>query len=147
MANPLIAQGVLNRLRASVTFASNAGLNVTASYLGREGIGLRFSDPVTTPIKTMTGVIPSPEPYQTATVMIHLLKTQALADAFKAAIETSSLLGDVTIRPDEVGGIGPYQLSNSWIETVEAMSFDGTQAGWTISIGGIYYINSSLWGG
>lgn len=145
MANPLVPQGVINRLKASVTFASIATLNVTAGYLAKEGIGLRFTDPVTTPIKTMTGVVPSPEPYQTATVMIHLLKTQALADAFKAQIENNSLLGDITVRPDEVGGVGPYQFSNCWIENVEALQFDGSTAGWTISIGGIYYINSALW--
>jgi hypothetical protein len=145
MANPLVPQGTINRLRASVTFASLQGLNVTAGYLGKQGINLRFSDQVTTPIKTMTGVVPSPEPYQTAVVTIHLLKTQALADAFKSQIETSTLLGDCTIRPDEIGGVGPYQLSNCWIETVDPMPFDGTDAGWTIMIGGIYYINSALW--
>jgi hypothetical protein len=144
MANPLVPLGNLNRLIASVTFATNTSLNVTAPYLGREGISLRFSDPATTPIKVMVGVVPSPEPYQTVAVMMHLVKTLALANSFKTAIETNTLLGDVTIRPDEVGGIGPYSISNSWIENVEALRFDGTDAGWSVTIGGIYYINSNL---
>ena len=34
MANPLIAQGVLNLLRASVTWNNFQGLNVTAGFVG-----------------------------------------------------------------------------------------------------------------
>lgn len=38
--NPLIPQGTLNRVRASVVWPSFPNLNVTASYLGRMGIRL-----------------------------------------------------------------------------------------------------------
>ena len=39
--NPLIDQGVLNRIRGSVQWADFPGLNVTAPFLDREGINLR----------------------------------------------------------------------------------------------------------
>ena len=147
MANPQVPQGTLNRLRASITLTSFPNLNITASYLGREGISLTFDGVVTTPIDSMTGIVPSPEPYQRITVSAHLLKSQALANAYKAQIELNSLLGDVTVRPDvAIGtGIGAYQLSNCYINTVNALKFDGTDAGWIIMIGGIYLINSALW--
>src|SRR5271156_4655421 len=116
MANPQIPQGTLNRLRASITLTSFPGLNITQSYLGRQGISLTFDGVVTTPIDTMTGIVPSPEPYQRITCSAHLLKTQALAAAWKAQVELNALLGDITIRPDipSGAGISPYQLSNCY---------------------------------
>ena len=147
MANPLVPQGVLNRLRASITLSSFPGLNVTASYLGREGISMTFDGVATTPIDTMTGVVQSPEPYQRVTVSAHLLKSQALANAYKTQIELNTLMGDVTVRPDVPSGvgIGPYQLSNTALNTVNPLKFDGTDAGWIIMMSGIYYINSAIW--
>lgn len=144
MANPLVAQGTLNRLRASVVWASFPSLNVTASYLGKEGISLSFDGDATTTIDTMTGAVQSPEPYQRVTFSIHLLKTQALAAAFKAQIESSTLLGNATFRPDAVS-LPPYQLSNCAINTVNPLKFDGTDAGWVLMGRGFYIINNSLW--
>ena len=143
-ANPQVPQGQLNRLRGSITFSSFPGLNVTASYLGREGLGLNFEGQATLSIDTMTGVVQSPEPYVKASVMVHLIKTQALAALFKAQIENSTLLGDATVRTDATS-LPPYQLSNCAISTVNAIKIDGTDAGWVIMITGIYYINSALW--
>ena len=144
MANPIVPQGVLNRLRASITFVGFPSLNVTASYLGKEGVSMSFDGVATTPIETMTGVVQSPEPYQRVTVMAHLLKTQALANAFKQQIESSTLLGDCTVRTDAVN-MDPYQLSNCSVNNVNPLKFDGLDAGWGIIITGIYYINSALW--
>ncbi len=144
MGNPIVPQGVLNRIRASVTIPSATALNVTASYLGREGISLTFDGVVTTPIETMTGLVMSPEPYQRVTVGIHLLKTQALANAYKAQLESLSLIGDVTIKPDAIA-LDPYQVSNTTIYNVSPLKFDGTDAGWSVMLVGIYYINSQLW--
>ena len=77
MANPIVPQGTLNRLRGSVTIPSNTGLNITASYLGKDGISMSFDGAANTAIDTMTGIVQSPEPYQRVTVAIHLLKSQA----------------------------------------------------------------------
>lgn len=143
MSNPIVPQGVLNRLRASATFPAFTGLNVSASYLGKDGISLAFDGVVTTPIETMTGLVMSPEPYQRVTVTMHLLKTQALANSFKSQIETSSLIGDVTIKPDATT-LDPYQLSNVTIYNVSPLKFDGTDAGWVVMMVGIYYVNANL---
>lgn len=144
MANPQIPQGTLNRLRGSVTITSFPGLNITASYLGREGISLSFDGMATLSVDTMTGVVQSPEPYQRVTLSVHLLKTQALADLFKQQIESTTLLGEVTVRTD-AQALSVYQLSNVAVTTVNPMKFDGTDAGFAVVMSGIYYINSSLW--
>lgn len=144
MANPIVPQGTINRLRASVTVTSLSALNITASYLGKEGISLSFDGLITTPIETMTGVVPSPEPYQKVTISAHLLKTQALANAWKQQLEALSLIGDITVRSDSAQ-LDPYQFSNCYITNVNPLKFAGDDAGWVISLGGIYYINSSLW--
>ena len=146
MANPIVPQGVLNRVIASISFPDFPGLNITASYLGREGISLSFEGAATTPIETMVGVVQSPEPYQRVAFAAHLLKTQALATNFKAQLESSTLLGDgVTIRPDvPTPGITPYQIDNVAINNVSTLKFDGTDAGWVIMFSGIYYINANL---
>ena len=144
MANPIVPQGTLNRLRGSLTLPAFTALNVTAPFLGKEGISITFEGVVTTPIETMTGLVMSPEPYQRVSASIHLLKSQTLANSWKRQLETLSLIGDATIKTD-AATLNPYQLSNTTIYQVAPLSFDGQNAGWTVSIVGIYYINSALW--
>ena len=144
MANPIVPQGTLNRLRGSVTIPSNTGLNITASYLGKDGISMSFDGAANTAIDTMTGIVQSPEPYQRVTVAIHLLKSQALADLWKGQIESNVLLGDITVKTD-AKNLSPYQLSNCAVMNVNPLKFDGTDAGWIVALTGIYYINSDLW--
>jgi hypothetical protein len=147
MPNPLIAQGSLNRLRASIVWPSNASLNVTASYLGRMGIRLALDGESTLYIPTMTGAVTSPEPYMMITCTIHLLKTQQLAGLYKAQMETNALLGDGTVRPDVAAGngLGPYQITNCAIESVAELAFAGDDPGFSVRIRGYYLVNSSMW--
>lgn len=144
MANPIVPQGTLNRLRGSVTVTSNTSLNVTASYLGKEGISLSFDSPTDTVIDTMVGVVQSPEPYQRVTCAIHLLKTQALADMWKQQIEGNVLIGEIVVKTD-AATLSPYQVSNCAVMNVNPLKFDGTDAGYIVMISGIYYINADLW--
>lgn len=145
MPNPLVPQGTLNRLKASILLNSFPALNITPPFLGREAIRLAFEGAATTFINTMTGAVTSPEPYQKATITANLLKTQGLADAWKQQYESSSLLGDLTVRPDVTsGGIGPYPITNCAIQDLRELNFAGEDAGWIITIGGYYLINSTL---
>lgn len=145
MPNPLIAQGTLNRLRASVTWSANPTLNVTAPYLGREGIRLSLQGESVMYIPTMTGQVTSPEPYMGIEMTMHLLKSQALADQYKQTMETNSILGDGTVRPDTTT-LGVYQIINCSIRTIRELNFSGEDAGFVVSIGGYYLVNSSLFG-
>lgn len=147
MANPLTAQGSLNRLQASIVWTEQPTFNVTPSYLGEQAIRLALEGTATTYIGTMTGAVTSPEPYQMVTIGVHLLKPQFLANQYKRRMETNSLMGQCTIRPDVQGknGIGVYQIENCAIQNVAELDFGGKDAGFRITIGGYYNINSSLW--
>lgn len=162
MANPLIAQGTLNRLVASVIWQNFPFLNVTPSFLNREGLRLSLDGEATRFLPTLTGAVTSPEPYQMVSLSINLLKTQPLSALYKAQMETNCLLGDGVIRPDvaiggavsgsvitavtgQTGGLTPYDITNCALESVREQTYNGEDAGWTIMVRGYYLINSNLW--
>jgi hypothetical protein len=142
--NPLVSQGSLNRLRASVVWPDNPTLNVTASYLGKEGVSLALDGEATTFINTLVGAVTSPEPYQMITLTIHLLKTQGLASLYKSQQETSSLLGSGVVRPDSVA-LSAYDIVNCAIASVRELKFNGEDAGFMVTVRGYYLVNSNLY--
>lgn len=143
MPNPLIAQGSLNKLRASITWPSFPTLNVTAPYLSKEGIRLALQGESVLYLPTMTGAVTSQEPYMMAECTINLLKSQSLANLYKQQMETNALLGDATIRPDAVP-LGIYQITNCSIKSIRELDFSGEHALFSVNIGGYYNINSIL---
>jgi hypothetical protein len=143
-ANPLIAQGTLNRLRGSVVVAGFPQLNVTAPYLGKEGISLALGGESTTYLDTMTGAVTSPEPKMMVNCVVHLLKTQPLAALYKAQMELLSLIGDITVIPD-AATLGNYQIINCAIAAVSELRFSGEDAGFGVTLKGYYLINAALW--
>lgn len=143
--NPMVPQGLLNRLIASVIWPDFPALNVTASYLGEEMTRLNFNGTAATRINTATGQVPSPEPFVAMTLRINLLKTQALADAYKRQMEASVVMGNCIVRPDAVT-LSPYTLNNCTLGQVETLDFNGKSVGWIISVDGYYLINANLWG-
>ena len=143
MANPQIQQGTLNRLLASVVYADFTQLNVTSGYLAREAISLSFDGDTSLLIGTLTGAVTSPEPYIYGTVTMHLLRTQALGNAYKTQIETNTTLGSVTVIPDSTA-LSPFQLNNCVLMSIQETAFDGTQAGLIVRLRGVYSINASL---
>jgi hypothetical protein len=142
--NPLLSQGTLNRIRASVVVPGNSSLNVTAPFLHKEGISLALEGESTTYIPTMTGMTTSPEPYMSATVSISLLKTQSLAGIYKAQMENLSTIGDITVYPDVSTGLPTYTIVNCAIESVREMKFNGEDAAWVVMIKGYYVTNNAL---
>jgi hypothetical protein len=143
-ANNLIPQGTLNRLRPSVVVPNYPQLNVTAGFMGKQMIRLTLEGNTTLMIPTQTGNVTSPEPFQMASLMVHLLKTQNLASLWKQQIETIATVGDITVTSDT--SVFPnYYLSNCAIETVSEVSFAGDDPGYIVHVTGAYYINSNLW--
>jgi hypothetical protein len=143
VSNPLIDQGVLNRLRGSVVFSGFPSLQITAPYLGKAGIRLALEGESVLFIPTMTGAVTSPEPYLMVSLSMNLIKTQPLADAFKKQMESNSLLGPATVRPDS-SALSPYDLINTAIESVRELNFSGVDADYLVVIKGYYSVNSSL---
>mgnify|MGYP006921454244 CR=1 FL=1 len=150
MPDPRVPQGNLNRIKASLLWTSFPQLNVTASYLGREGLSLSFEGSATGVIPTMTGLVNSPEAFQSILVSVHLLKTQPLCVLYEQQRQTDTLLGDGTIRPDvnrSNGGLGAYDILNMSIRDVSDLSFNGSDDGYRVQLGGYIIINSALWDG
>lgn len=144
MPNPMIRPGVLNRVRASAKFTDYPQLNVSASYLAKEGIEITFQGNIVEPLPAMTGVVQSPQPYVLAQVKIHLLRSQALASQYKTQIELDAILGDVRLYTDS-STFGEFDLVNTAITSVGDMTFAGGDPGVVITLTGTYYVNSSMW--
>lgn len=144
--NPLIDQGVLNLLKASVVWSDFPGLNVTAPFLDRAGITLRLDGKAALQHGTMTGVVQSPQPYLPVTVVIPLLRTQPLSEAYKTQMEKNVFIGAGTVWPDVAGGAGlsSYQLAQMAIESVGELNFAGQTPQYGVSLMGVYYVNSDL---
>lgn len=148
MADPLVPQGNLNKLKASLVWTDNPDLNVIPSYLGAEGISISFEGSATGRLPTMTGIVNSPEPFQPVQVSIHLLRTQQLAQLYEQQRQTDSKLGAGTIRLDvslSTPNPGPYQLLNMSISNVGELRLNGSDAGFMVTCGGYMLINSFLW--
>jgi hypothetical protein len=140
---PNVPQGLLNRALASVFWPSFPTLTVTAPFLGREGVSLGFEGNATTFIGTMTGNVVSQEPYQMVMLTINLLKSQPLAQLYESKRQSSSLLGNGTVRPDSPT-LGPFGLINCGIEDVRELRFSGEDAGYVVTIRGTYPVNNSM---
>lgn len=148
MADPLIFQGQLNRLKASLIWTNFSNLNLTPSYLAREMLVFATEGEATGRIPTATGIVNSPEPYQAVIITANLVKSQALAAAYENQRQTNSVLGPGTIRPDVDSnsfGLGPYSVLNMSISNVGELRFDGTQAVYPVTLGGYMLVNSFLW--
>ena len=141
--NPLINQGILQLLRAAVTWNDFQGLNVTAPYLDKAGITLRLAGALTTQHGTMTGIVQSPQPYMPVSVVIGLLRTQPLSDAYKTQMELDAIIGSGTVWPDTTTGLSPYDIDNMAIESVGELVLNGTTPIWAVTLSGAYYVNSA----
>lgn len=146
-SNPMVPQGQLNRLIASVTIPNFPVLNVTAPYLGSTGVGLAFDGDSVLFLEAMTGVVVSPQPYVMVTCTMHLLKSQSLSASYEAQRQDNALLGSFTVRPDVSSsvGLGPWTINNGAIQTVRELSFAGTDAGYVVTLRGAYNINNAMW--
>lgn len=141
---PLVAQGTLNRLRASIIVTSFTTLNVTSSYLGRAGIGISFTGDATTMIDTMTGMVTSPAPYLAADVTMHLLRTQNLALLWRQQMESvTSAIGNVNIVPDSAVWT-TYNFVNAAITAVNPGPQDGSDPTYMVTFRATYPINTQL---
>lgn len=143
MPNPLVAQGTLNLLRASVVWPSTPNLNVTPPYLMKAGIRFVLQGKSVEYINAMTGAVTSPQPYMMVEMTININKANGLADIYKSQMELNALIGDGTVRPDTTG-LSPFQIVNCSIEGVRELDFSGADGGYAAVIGGYYLINASL---
>ena len=143
MASPQIAQGTLNRLRGSITFPDFPAPNITAPYLGEEGINITPEGEIVENFGTMTGTVTSPAPYQMMTVEVELLKTQSFSDQFKQQLEALATVGSFTVRPDSTT-LGNYLIQNGSIVNASPGRLNGKNVGFVVTLRGYYLVNASL---
>lgn len=144
MASPLNPLGTLNRLRGSVTFPLFPQLNITAPFLGDEGINMTPGGDTADVIGTMTGTVQSPAPYQMYTVEVQLLKSQSFSDIFKRKIETDTDVGTFVVRPD-APTLSNYTIQNGVIINAGPGRLNGRDVGYRVTLSGFYLINASLY--
>ena len=141
---PNVSQGTLNRILGSFICPNYPALNVTSPYLGERAISIAPQGGITTRLPQLTGVVTSPEPYVDCSITINLIRSQALADTWRTQMEALSLIGDCTVRPDATA-LDSFSFLNVSIQTVEAMTFNGKDAGFVVTCAGLWIINNDLW--
>lgn len=142
--NPLISQGLLNKVYTSVVVPGNLALNVTASFMAKSQVQVTFDDPFVTQPGTATGVVQCPQPYVGATCVLNLLRSQATSGLWLTQTQANAVLGDVSIYPDS--NVYPViTLSSCAIEGVDPGAFDAGDPTVKITIKGIYETNAELW--
>lgn len=143
MANPLLIPSPLNRVRASVGIELNNTLDVSASYLGTEGISVTFNGNVTTQLNGLVSTVNSEEPYVPAQVRISMLKSLALSNSWMEQVQKSPTLGQVTIKSD-TAEFKDLIFYNCAIMSVGDVAMNGTQAEFVITINGFWPVGGDL---
>lgn len=144
MANPRVAQGSLNRLRATVTLPNFTSLNITPPYMGKSFVKVTFDGDFDRLIETGTGAVTSPEPYVMATVEVGILRTQALSASWLAQAQALSDLGPVSIFSDSAA-FPEIDLHDCILKHLDPGAYDGTDPIVKLTISGQLPINNDLW--
>lgn len=142
--NPLITQGTLNRVRASVVVPSYSSLNIISSFMGKGFVTVTFDGNFSELIATGTGGVSSPEPYIFCNVEVDLLRSQSLASDWLTQGQATSNLGDVHIHSD-TSAFDAVQISETQIINIDPGAFDGMNPVVRLHLRGIFYINNNLW--
>jgi hypothetical protein len=145
MAFQFTPPGVLNRLRASVTYNDFPQLNVTSNFLTTEGIRLAVEGNATDLLPAMVSLVSSPAPYLSASITMSLVRSSALAQLYKLQIEDTTLMGLVTIWPD-TDVLTPFVINNVALESVREMAMAGMEAAMVVTARGYYNVNTGFFG-
>jgi hypothetical protein len=145
MAFQFTPPGVLNRLRASVTYNDHPELNVTSNFLTTEGIRLALEGNATDLLPAMVSLVSSPAPYLSASITMSLVRSSTIAQLYKLQIEDVTLMGLVTIWPD-TDVLTPFILNNVALESVREMAMAGMEAAMVVTARGYYNVNTGFFG-
>lgn len=143
MANPLAAQGTLNRALTSVSVISIPSLNITTGYFGTKVARISFGGDASDYIATLAGAVPSPRLFQLVEVMMYLNKSQALAAQWEQQRLTNAIIGDINVVTDSPV-LPPYYLYNCVLKNVSDLDLTGESNDYPVSLTGTYPVNSSL---
>lgn len=134
----------INRLLASLNFISNSSLNISPTDLSEEGIDIRAEENAVLPLRGMTDLINSPNPYWTLRATVHILKSSPAVATWLNAIKTNSTVGRIMVYPDS-NGMDPFELRQCSIQTIGTVNLNGTTAAVPFEIIGSQIINQNIW--
>lgn len=144
IGNPLVPQGVLNRVRGTFSVTDIPSLTVTASYLGKEAISMRPIGPATDVIGTMAGTVGSQAPYQQVEVTVHLLRTQGMGASWQKKLSDDTSLGECVLTPDATT-FGDFTIFNTFITNFQEFGVTGMDAGFVVTLSGYILVNNNMW--
>ena len=144
MANPIVPQGSLNLLRASVSIIDSPELNITSSYMSEGMVTLTQEGDASLLIPTATGAVQSPNPYVIVNVLTHLVRAQGLANQWKTRLETNTTLGSIAVIGDS-SSLSQWNFVSGTLMNVGELTFNGKDAGYPINIRAVYQVNSNLY--
>lgn len=142
--NPNLIPGNINRIRGTILIPDNPTLNVTAPFLGPDGITITPQSSVSTVLPGMASTVISQEPYQIVQVRAALLKTLALSAAYLEQIKNNPSIGTITVTPDTTV-LPQFTLYNVTIVNWQELSFAGRQADFSVVYAGYMNISNDLW--
>lgn len=146
LGNPLITQGLLNRVLTNVVVTNFPALSVTAPFMSKSLAQLTFDAPAVDQIATATGIVNSPVPYVMGQLVVNILRSQSVASLFYAQWQADAVIGSVTAYSDSTT-LPPFTLKNCSILDIDPGAFDGQDPTTKVTIKGVYYVNSDLWSG
>ncbi len=141
---PIVQQGTLNRVRASVVIPSFPQLNVLASYMSNSFVSAKPQGDFAELIETATGGVPSPEPFVKMLITVGLLRTQNRGEIWQEQAEVGSYIGDVVVHSDTSAFL-QRTYYDCIIQKIDPEAYDGRNPENRLTIIGIYRINNSLW--
>ena len=142
--NPLVAQGFLNRVKASLTVTDTPALNISASYLAKEMLSIRTTGPATDIIQTATGTVLSANVYMPIEVVVHTLRTQGLGESWRQRFLSDTSLGEIVATTDSTV-FGDFTILNAALTNFQEMTVNGTQAGFILLLSGYWVVNNDMW--
>lgn len=143
MANPLPAQGTLNRALTSVSVIGFPELNVTTGFFGTKVARISFEGETSDYLPTLAGATPSGRLYQVVTVLMYLNKSQSLAGQWEQQRLTNSNIGDVNIVTDSPV-LPPYYLFDCILQNIADLDLTGESNDFPVMLKGTYPINGDL---
>ena len=95
-------------------------------------------------LKTITGVVNSPAAFVMATATIHVLKTQALGEAWAQQFQSNGQIGRMVIHTD-TAALSQYRVHNCSILKPQPGAMNGTNPSLILTIRGTYNVNDYIW--
>lgn len=144
--NPLIQQGLLNRVLTHIVVPAFPQLNVEPSYMAKSQAVVSFDGPFVDQEPTAVGIVNSPRPFVMGKLVINLLRSQSLSNLWILQTQTVPVLGAVVAYSDSTT-FSSIPLANCSIIDFDPGAFDGADPTVKVTVSGVFYTAAYLWTG